>query len=446
VNDHGDIDPCKFVCGQGQTHRGVRRPDNQDALLVLESPDIRLYAVADGMGGARGGARASQIAVSTLEEAARSAAGRWSDHTLGEIFFTVDRRIREEASRNTEIAEMGTTLVGLAFRGTRAYLANVGDSRAYLLRGGKLSRLTRDHTVVEELISAGTLQEEQAHCSPISHVLTQVLGSHGRVSVDCWVTKDGPSQGDKFLLCSDGLHSQLSEPEIQEICSAHPAQEAVEILIRRANELGGGDNVSVVVVDLLAGYPQSGAAADSNLEWKKVAIIERGSGVTQGVHAPGGNAVPAVIPPMTERLSTIPMGPIQAVALFCIIFLLGLLIGSNGIFLTAPKSAELAQQKEALTGRASLGRNNAAARRQSARTLGEIGQEAALRHPELKALLQRYQAARERYLSSAQTLLTGPPNAVREQAVIDLLNEYESATAALQDKLQALNVKTLANK
>ncbi|MBN8550178.1 MAG: serine/threonine-protein phosphatase, partial [Deltaproteobacteria bacterium] len=176
----------EFVSGEGQTHRGIKRSENQDAVLVIQSEDLRLYAVADGMGGTHGGGRASQLAIATLEECVRKVT-RWDENTLIAAFQTVHDRIREDAARNPEYANMGTTLVCLALHGDSVYLANIGDSRAYLLRDGKLQRLTMDHTLVADLVRSGTLSAEQAKSTPISHMLSQSLGSDAPLETDAWI-------------------------------------------------------------------------------------------------------------------------------------------------------------------------------------------------------------------------------------------------------------------
>lgn len=155
-------------------------------------------------------------------------------------------RIRLAAEENPDIRGMGTTLVVLVLEGGQAHLAHVGDSRAYLYRTGRLIRLTRDHTVVQQEIDAGRLTPELARLLPHKHILTQSVGFHGPVEPD--TTTRMVQDGDIFILCSDGLTDPLDDPSIQRIVESTPVDTLSHVLVEEALKAGGEDNVTVLVV------------------------------------------------------------------------------------------------------------------------------------------------------------------------------------------------------
>lgn len=421
----------EFVRGQGQTHRGMRRTENQDSVLVIESADLRLYAVADGMGGTLGGARASQLATSTLEEYVRHAA-QWNESTLSRAFRTVHERIRDEAQRNPEYSKMGTTLVCLALHEQSLFLANVGDSRAYLIRNGKISRLTSDHTVVADLVRAGTLDAEQAKSTPISHMLTQSLGSDENVAVDTWIAVQGPAAEDKFLLCSDGLYNHVTEDEIEKICSSHPTSEAVQQLVHRANEGGGSDNVSVVLIDILAGYPNQ-KAGGASLALRKIEPLSA-SIESAAVTFPAGE-VTAASPVAATAPARISVGPVQGLFFVCVAFLSGLFLGSEALVMTERNQNRPAAQDEFDQTRASFRPSTRAASLSAPKTLVDRAKGLAEKNPQLRDSLARYEAAHAEYLSHAEELLINPPDIEKEREVVELLSRYERAAAELDTDL-----------
>jgi PPM family protein phosphatase len=223
-----------------KTDTGRQRRSNEDSYF-LRSP---LFAVADGMGGARAGEVASKLLVDTLE------AGL-SDHgpdeeRLAERVREANQRIHELAQRDADRAGMGTTATAAYVGEDSVSVAHVGDSRAYRLRDGQLEQLTRDHSLVEELKRRGKLTEEEAEEHPQRSVITRALGPESRVKVD---TLTVPARdGDVFLLCSDGLSGMVPEERIQEIVAgAASMEEAGRQLIEEANEAGGRDNITVVL-------------------------------------------------------------------------------------------------------------------------------------------------------------------------------------------------------
>jgi serine/threonine protein phosphatase PrpC len=228
------------------TDVGLVRANNQDRLLVAEP----LFAVADGMGGHAAGEVASAIAVTALEEA-------FTDRTpdgLAAAAKAANRAVWDHAQTDLELRGMGTTLVALALVGEdgaeELAVANVGDSRLYLLSQGDLVQVTADHSLVAELVAEGQIQPEEAEVHPQRHVLTRALGVDADVAVDL-LTLD-LHRGDRYLLCSDGLSREVSDDQVASILRrlADPGEAARE-LVSQAREHGGNDNITVVVVDVV---------------------------------------------------------------------------------------------------------------------------------------------------------------------------------------------------
>jgi PPM family protein phosphatase len=220
------------------TDIGRVRERNEDAILV--SPP--LFVVADGMGGHRGGDVASHIAVETMEELEGEDGGSLAEHVR-----RANRAVWDRSSEDQGLTGMGTTLTAARIDGDSVALAHVGDSRAYLLRDGTLRQLTDDHTLVARMVRAGEITEEEAEVHPHKNVMTRALGTEETVEVD----EDAVAleDGDRLLLCSDGLTGMVTEDQIQAILEANPdPQTAAERLVRSANRAGGVDNISVVVL------------------------------------------------------------------------------------------------------------------------------------------------------------------------------------------------------
>ncbi|MGH2546761.1 MAG: Stp1/IreP family PP2C-type Ser/Thr phosphatase, partial [Actinomycetota bacterium] len=227
----------RFVVG-ARTDVGRVREGNEDSYMVREP----LFAVADGMGGHQGGEVASKLALDTLREATDGAA-------LAQAVQDANRAVFEQAGRDPELAGMGTTLTAFLADGDTLRLAHVGDSRAYLLRDGVLQRITTDHTVVEGLVEKGELTAQEATIHPQRSILTRAIGVDGEVQVDQASIQARP--GDRLLLCSDGLTGMVDEADIQRILEENvDPQAAAEALVDAANEAGGQDNITAVVVDV----------------------------------------------------------------------------------------------------------------------------------------------------------------------------------------------------
>ena len=239
---------------------GRVRAINED--LALES--LTLYAVADGMGGHAGGEVAARTAIDALQS---EFARRQSIDGLVDAVHEANRAVYDRGRADPDLRGMGTTLIAAALvateDGDRMVLANVGDSRAYRFHGSGLSQLTTDHSVAEELVARGELSEAEAAVHPHRHILTRALGVSPDIDVDVWEVV--PEGGDRYLLCSDGLTNEVPAEQITGVLSqTRDPQKAAEALVKMANEAGGSDNITVVVLDVVVGeHDGSGAAGDA---------------------------------------------------------------------------------------------------------------------------------------------------------------------------------------
>jgi protein phosphatase len=203
-----------------------------------------LFAVADGMGGHQGGEVASKLALDRLRKATDG------EIALVEAVQDANKTVFEKAAQDPGLAGMGTTLTAFLAEGETLRMAHVGDSRAYLLRDDDLQRITKDHTVVERLVEEGRLTPMEAEIHPQRSILTRAIGVEGDVQVDQGSIEARP--GDRLLLCSDGLTGMVGEPEIQRILEEQEQpQAAADALVNAANEAGGQDNITAVVIDVI---------------------------------------------------------------------------------------------------------------------------------------------------------------------------------------------------
>ena len=244
----------------GLTDVGKKRPQNEDALLV--DPELGLYAVADGMGGHAAGEIASKRATEVLRQhilSNRSVLEALVDNPAQEAKQAVVSLVEEAihracsdiyrmASADPSKRGMGTTLVCLLVVGTKGVIGHVGDSRIYLLRAGKAHRLTEDHTLVAAQVKAGTLTKKQAVTSQFRNVITRAVGIQESVQVDTLTLDLLPE--DSFLLCSDGLHGYLEDDELEQIVSEHASSELPQTLVALANQRGGRDNITALIVSI----------------------------------------------------------------------------------------------------------------------------------------------------------------------------------------------------
>ena len=237
-----------------RSHTGRVRRGNEDS-LVVEPP---LFAIADGMGGARAGEVASGIAAQALRDAGSPDSD--PEGWLRTAATEANRLVVEQATKDENLTGMGTTLTAAAVVGDQVWFAHVGDSRAYMLRGGELRQLSDDHSLVAELVRAGRITAEQAADHPQRSVITRAVGAAPTVEVDTWSIEACP--GDLFLLCSDGLTDLVLPERIRELLAGAPGlTEAVAGLVEAANAAGGDDNVSVIAFRI-AGEPAPPPPAD----------------------------------------------------------------------------------------------------------------------------------------------------------------------------------------
>jgi serine/threonine protein phosphatase PrpC len=234
-----------------RTDRGRRRRRNEDRALAHVATDTNgsplcLLAVADGMGGVPGGELASEVAIRTLEAGFRPAAALDPVTSLRTLFQEVNAEIRRLADSDLAYEGMGSTLVAALVTRNTLWVANVGDSRAYLIRNGAIRQLTEDHSWVAEQVKAGQMSRAEAATSPRRNVITRSLGTTEKVDVDTFGFGQLKAD-DILLLCSDGLHRVVSSTDIAAIAATFPAQEAADRLVELANKRGGPDNIAVVV-------------------------------------------------------------------------------------------------------------------------------------------------------------------------------------------------------
>ncbi len=301
----------------GLTDVGRKRKHNEDAYLL--DAERGLFVVADGMGGHAAGEVASRLTVESIQE---FISGTEDDHDNtwpfgynnrysvdGNRLSTAVERANEKVMRavvnRPELKGMGTTVVAALFDERRATLVHVGDSRAYLYRESELRRLTDDHSWVQEQVNAGILSEEEARSHPLKNVVTRALGGGAHVAVDLMEIPVG--DGDRFLLCSDGLTGMVSDEEITAaLASPRPLEPIVRGLVDLANERGGVDNITAIMIEVRTG---EGKKADPSREKTSVSLRAMKKGEdeetpTEGMPIP---VIPeAAAPSATEEIT----GPI----------------------------------------------------------------------------------------------------------------------------------------
>lgn len=232
------------------TDVGRSRAHNEDACAADETAG--LFVVCDGMGGAAGGEVASHMAARVFLQRARIGRDRQVvQERLHQSVFEANQAVFQESLRDPSLRGMGTTLVGLEIGRTlhEAFVVNVGDSRCYRLRDDLFEQLTEDHSFVDEQVRAGLMTEDEASISHLRNIITRAVGSHVAVEPD--VLRFDVLPGDIFLLCSDGLIRELDDEEIGRVLyqgREGDLQASADTLVRLANESGGCDNITVVVV------------------------------------------------------------------------------------------------------------------------------------------------------------------------------------------------------
>jgi protein phosphatase len=263
---------ARLLDSAARTDVGAVRRTNQDAVGESAAGDgaWRVFIVADGMGGHAGGETASRLVVETVQELFPGAEGP-VETRLRACIDAANRKVYETQLRDARLAGMGTTGVALAVGPDGACIANVGDSRAYRLRDGRLTQLTDDHSVVAELQRRGFITAEQALTHPRRNEVMRSLGTEARVDVDVDPVEVAPD--DLFLLCSDGLCGVVPEAEIQELLALRPLDAAAVALVGAANRHGGPDNVTVQIVHV----PAPAVAAESGGRGRRTALLLAGA-------------------------------------------------------------------------------------------------------------------------------------------------------------------------
>ncbi|MCD4653370.1 Stp1/IreP family PP2C-type Ser/Thr phosphatase [bacterium] len=251
------------IAAYGASDLGMRRPINEDSFRLC--PGIQLYLVADGMGGHAAGDVASLMAVNEVAEHIEQALlGEYSkngdppdyQNILRKAIESANQKIIQATHNRKDLRGMGTTVVTTLIRGNQLYAASVGDSRLYLIRNNQTRLLTTDHSWVNMQVRLGNMTIEESRLHPMRNVITRALGTQRQVEVDTFVYTI--EDNDHLILCTDGLSNMLSEEETAVITVEHnyDLKQAVECLIQKANERGGDDNITAVVIRI---YKDSGA-------------------------------------------------------------------------------------------------------------------------------------------------------------------------------------------
>jgi protein phosphatase len=248
------------------TDTGKKRRRNEDD-YVVEPP---LFAVADGMGGAQAGELASSLAAAAVRED-EGDAGSGERHVAA-LIQEANRRVYQRSSEDAAVSGMGTTMTVALFEKGIVAFGHVGDSRAYLIRDGRLEQLTEDHSLVAELVRSGKLSPEEAETHPQRSVITRALGTDPDVDVDTFSIETRP--GDLFMLCSDGLTSMVDDKVILDTVEKqrHDLQATARELIRAANKGGGEDNITVVFFEI------GEADGEPLAETARYPVLEAGEG------------------------------------------------------------------------------------------------------------------------------------------------------------------------
>lgn len=233
------------------TNIGKKRKLNQDFVYTSEAPVghlPNLFIVADGMGGHNAGDYASKLAVETMVEEIAASAEREPEAVLRLAVEKANAMVNGSARKAPELEGMGTTVVAASFESRTLSVANVGDSRLYVVSGHEIRQITRDHSWVEDMVRSGGMGREEARNHPDKNIITRAVGAEDSVKTDFFsVTL---REGDMILMCTDGLTNMLNDEEIRMVLDgARDIVEKAEELVRRANENGGRDNISVILIE-----------------------------------------------------------------------------------------------------------------------------------------------------------------------------------------------------
>lgn len=233
------------------TDIGRRRKLNQDFVYTSDQPVgnlSNLFIVADGMGGHNAGDYASKVTVETIVEKVSNSSETESTCILEEAIQAANTLIRDKACESADLEGMGTTVVAATCRENRLFVANVGDSRLYVTNGREIRQITRDHSWVEEMVRRGGMGREEARVHPGKNIITRAIGGDDKVKVDYFMVH--LKEGDLVLMCTDGLTNMLEDVEICKILEgARDLSKKARELVEAANERGGRDNISVLLID-----------------------------------------------------------------------------------------------------------------------------------------------------------------------------------------------------
>lgn len=236
-----------------KTEIGMVREVNQDYVFVSDLPVgslPNLFVVADGMGGHKAGEFASRFTVEVVKEALAESSEEGPEAMIRQAITSANRKLLETAKQDSRMEGMGTTLVVATVIERTLYLANVGDSRLYLLND-EIKQVTKDHSLVQEMVRLGGIKQEEAKNHPDKNIITRAIGAKEDVEIDFYEYR--LKKGDVILMCTDGLSNMVEDEEMLHIVKgSRDVVEAVEGLIERANQNGGKDNIGVVVVDVFA--------------------------------------------------------------------------------------------------------------------------------------------------------------------------------------------------
>lgn len=250
-NKQKKSEPDASICFGARSDVGRIREENEDAFghfpeQASDDEADRLFIVADGMGGHSRGREASTTAVEVVQQTYFDTPDRPVTERLTEAFQRANTQVYQMAREDGKVDTMGTTGTALALVDGQAYIAHVGDSRAYRISDEDCEQLTHDHTMVEEMRREGLITKQEARSHPRRGALTRAIGTEPDVRVD--VIEAGMLRvGDRFLLCSDGL-ADIPEEEVRDVVLGYPPQEACEQLVQRANKRGGYDNATALVI------------------------------------------------------------------------------------------------------------------------------------------------------------------------------------------------------
>lgn len=234
------------------TDMGRVRSSNQDYVFCEEN-DIgsfpNLFIVADGMGGHRAGDTASRMCIEIVADSIRTTDKRTPVSAFEQAIDAANRAIYDESGRHVELSGMGTTMVAATVEEETAVIVNIGDSRLYHLRD-HLRQITVDHSLVEEMVRSGEIHKDEMRTHPNKNIITRALGTGSSVQPDCFEIE--VKEGDVLLLCSDGLSNMLEDEQIEKILREHERDlgQAGQELIQQANEAGGKDNISVILIEV----------------------------------------------------------------------------------------------------------------------------------------------------------------------------------------------------